>query len=127
MEPEKKSSCRKSDYGKVTFEHKLFVIEQVNNGQISANFASKKYNIPRSTIHYWMEKLSNYSSKKVFLSKEDEIRNLKRKVADLECIKDFQQNVIIEFEKLTGEELSKKFLPESLSNPIQRRKKKLSK
>lgn len=127
MVPEKKSSCRKSDYGKVTFEHKLFVIEQVNNGQISANFASKKYNIPRSTIHYWMEKLSNYSSKKVFISKEDEIRNLKRKVADLECIKEFQQNVIIEFEKLTGEELSKKFLPESLSNPIQRKKKKLSK
>jgi hypothetical protein len=35
MEPEKKSSCRKSDYGKVTLEHKLFVIEQVNNGQIT--------------------------------------------------------------------------------------------
>jgi hypothetical protein len=127
MELEKKSTCRKSDYGKVTFEHKLFVIEQVNNGQISANFASKKYNIPRSTIHYWMEKLSNYSSKKVFQSKEDEIRNLKQKISDLECIKEFQQNVIIEFEKLTGEELSKKFLPESLSNPIQRKKKKLSK
>ena len=74
-----------------------------------------------------MEKLSNYSSKKVFISKDDEIRNLKRKVSDLECIKSFQQDVIIEFEKLTGEELSKKFLPESLSNPIQRRKKKLSK
>jgi hypothetical protein len=74
-----------------------------------------------------MEKLSNYSSKKVFQSKEDEIRNLKQKISDLECIKEFQQNVIIEFEKLTGEELSKKFLPESLSNPIQRKKKKLSK
>ena len=127
METQKNEGCRKNDYEKVTFEHKLFVIDQVNNGQISANFASKKYKIPRSTIHYWMEKLSNYSSKKVFISKEDEIRNLKRKVSDLECIKEFQQDVIIEFEKLTGEELSKKYLPESLSNPIQRRKKKHSK
>lgn len=127
MGTEKNESSRKNDYKKVTFEHKLFVIDQVNNGQISANFASKKYNIPRSTIHYWMEKLSNYSSKKAFISKDDEILNLKRKVADLECIKEFQQDVIIEFERITGEELSKKYLPESLSNPIQRRKKKLSK
>jgi len=33
----------------------------------------------------------------------------------------------LSFEKITGEELSKKLLPESLSNPIQKRKKKLSK
>ena len=127
METQKNESSRKNDYQKVTFEHKLFVIDQIHNGQISANFASKKYNISRSTIHYWMEKLSNYSSKKAFVSKDDEILSLKRKIADLEGIKLFQQDVIIEFEKITGEELSKKYLPESLSNPIQRRKKKLSK
>ena len=126
MGTQKIESCQKKSRQKVTFEHKLFVIDQVNNGQISANFASKKYNIPRSTIHYWMEKLSNYTSKKAFISKDDEILHLKRKVADLENIKLFQQDVIIEFEKLTGEELSKKFLPGSLCNPIQRRKKKLS-
>lgn len=32
-------ACRKDGYQKVTFEHKLFVIDQINNGQISANFA----------------------------------------------------------------------------------------
>ena len=26
--------CRKSKYQKVTFEHKLFVIDQIKNGQI---------------------------------------------------------------------------------------------
>ncbi len=127
METQKKENCRKTDYQKVSFEHKLFVIDQINNGQISANFASKKYNISRSSIHYWMEKLSNYSSKKAFVSKDDEISALKRKISDLEGIKLFQQEVIIEFEKITGEELSKKYLPESLSNLIQRKKKKLSK
>jgi len=127
METEKKEDCLKSARQKVSFEHKLFVIDQINNGQISANFASKKYNISRSTIHYWMEKLSNYSNKKVFISKDDEIRSLRRKVSDLEGVTTFQQDVIIEFERMTGEEVSKKLLPESLSNPIQRRKKKLLK
>ena len=69
-----------------------------------------------------MKKLSNYTNKKTFISKDDEIRKLKLKIADLEGIKFFQQDVIIEFEKITGEELSKKLLPESLSDPIQRRK-----
>ena len=127
METPKNTTCRKESYQKVTFEHKLFVIDQINNGQISANFASKKYNISRATIHYWMKKLSNYTNQKTFVSKDDEIRKLKLKVIDLEGIRLFQQEVIIEFEKITGNELSKKLLPESLSMPIQKRKKKLSK
>ena len=45
MEIQEKQTSRKNGYEKVTFEHKLFVIDQIKNGQISANFASKKYNI----------------------------------------------------------------------------------
>jgi transposase-like protein len=127
METPKKDTCRKNDYQKVTFEHKLFVIDQIKNGQISANFASKKYNISRATIHYWMKKLSNYSQEKTGFSKDDEIKKLKERIEDLEGIKDFQQEVIIEFEQVTGEELSKKYLPEWLANEIQRKKKKLKK
>jgi len=127
METPKKDSCRKKDYQKVTFEHKLFVIDQIKNGQISANFASKKYNISRATIHYWMKKLSNYSQEKTGFSKDDEIKKLKERIEDLEGIKDFQQDIIIEFEQVTGDELSKKYLPEWLANEIQRKKKKLKK
>jgi transposase-like protein len=121
------SACRKEGYQKVTFEHKLFVIDQINNGQISANFASKKYHISRATIHYWMKKLSNYTNQKAFISKDDEIKKLKSRIEDLEGVKEFQQELIVEFEKVTGEELSKKYLPEWLANEIQRKKKKLSK
>jgi hypothetical protein len=121
------SACRKEGYQKVTFEHKLFVIDQINNGQISANFASKKYHISRATIHYWMKKLSNYTNQKAFFSKDDEIKKLKSRIEDLEGVKEFQQELIVEFEKVTGEELSKKYLPEWLANEIQRKKKKLSK
>ena len=73
------------------------------------------------------EKLSNYSGQKTGISKDDQIRKLKEKIEDLEGIKEFQQDLIVEFEKVTGEELSKKFLPDWLINEIQRKKKKLSK
>jgi transposase-like protein len=127
METPTKDSCRKNVYQKVTFEHKLFVIDQIKNGQISANFASKKYNISRATIHYWMKKLSNYSQEQTGVSKDDQIKKLKERIEDLEGIKEFQQDIIVEFEQVTGEELSKKYLPEWLANEIQRKKKKLSK
>ena len=127
METPKKDICRKKDYQKVTFEHKLFVIDQIKNGQISANFASKKYNISRATIHYWMKKLSNYSQEKTGVSLNDQIKKLKNRIEDLEGIKELQQEIIIEFEEVTGDEISKKQLPEWLANEIQRKKKKLKK
>ena len=58
---------------------------------------------------------------------EQENKKLRERNEELELIKDFQQDLIIEFEKVTGKELSKKFLPESLSDEIQRKKKRLSK
>ena len=127
METPNKRGCRKDGYQKVTFAHKLFVIGQINNGQISANFASKKYEISRATIHYWMKKLSNYEQTIKSVSKDDEIKKLKGRIEDLEGIKEFQQELIIDLEKVTGEELSKKYLPNWLANEIQRKKKKLSK
>ena len=38
-----KEPWRKKSYEKVTLELKLFVVDQIQNGQISTNFASKKY------------------------------------------------------------------------------------
>ena len=61
------------------------------------------------------------------MSKNDEIKKLKERIEELEFIKEFQQDMIAKFEKVTGEELSKKFLPEHLALTIQRKKKKLSK
>ncbi|PYE78209.1 Psq-like protein with HTH domain, partial [Winogradskyella epiphytica] len=43
---------RKNSYQKVTLETKLFVVDQILNGQVSTNFASKKYDVPRTTISY---------------------------------------------------------------------------
>ena len=127
MDTEKKTPCRKKTGKEVSFEFKLSVIDEINNGLISANYASVKYNISRSTIAYWIKKLSNYASKSRRMSKEREIKKLRERIEELEFIKDFQQDMIVEFEKVTGEELSKKFLPEHLAQEIQRKKKKLTK
>jgi transposase-like protein len=127
MDLEKSQSCRKKSGNNCSFEFKTFVIEQINNGQISLNFASKKYNISRSTLEYWRKKLSNYQSKNKSMSLEQELKKLRERNEELEFIKDFQQDLIIEFEKVTGKELSKKYLPGHLSAEIQRKKKRLSK
>ena len=127
MDLPNQDSCRKRNGKETSFEFKISVIAEIANGQISANFASKKYNISRSTIAYWQKKLSNYIMEKKYKSKEDEIKALRERIYDLEGIKDFQQDVIIEFERVTGKELSKKYLPEKLANEIQRKKKKLKK
>ena len=77
---EKKVPCRKIQYQKTTFEHKLFVIDQITNGQISVNYASKKYNISRSSINYWIKKYSTLAQQKKGMSKENEIKKLTKRL-----------------------------------------------
>ena len=127
MDTQKNLPCRKRNGKQVSFEFKLSVIDEINNGLISTNYASKKYNISRSTIDYWRKKLSNYISKSKRMSKEQENKKLKERIEELELIKDIQQDIIVEFEKVTGDDLSKKWLPGHLANEIQRKKKKLTK
>jgi hypothetical protein len=127
MASTKKQACRKKEYQKLSFDRKLSIIDEIHNGLISINHASEVYNISRSSITYWMKKLSSFAQKKKGMSKNDEIKKLKERIEALEFIKDLQQDIIVDFEKVTGEELSKKYLPEALANEIARKKKKLTK
>ena len=123
----KKADRRKNQYQKVSFDFKLSVIDEIHNGLISINHAAKIYNISRSSISYWMKKLSSFNQNKKGMSKNDEIKKLKDRIDALEFIKEMQQDIIVEFEKVTGHELSKNFLPDALANEIARKKKKLTK
>lgn len=127
MPTTKKSTCPKKQYQKVGFDLKLSIIDEINNGLISVNHASEVYNISRSSITYWMQKLSSFAQNKKGMSKNDEIKKLKERIEALEFIKELQQDIIVDFEKITGEELSKKYLPETLANEIAKKKKKLTK
>ena len=127
MATTKKTTCPKKDYQKVSFEKKLSIIDEIHNGLISVNHASEVYGISRSSITYWMKKLSSFVQIKKGMSLKEENKKLKERIETLEFIKDLQQDIIVDFEKVTGQELSKKYLPETLANEIARKKKKLSK
>ena len=115
-------TCPKKEYQKYTFEHKLFVIDQVKNGQISVNYASKKYNISRSSINYWIKKYATFAQNNKTMSKNQEIKKLKERVEELEFVKDFQQDIIADMELITGANLSKKCLPKTLAKEIAKKK-----
>jgi transposase len=127
MSTQKTGAGRKRNGKEVSFDFKLSVIDEINNGLISANYASKKYNVSRSTIAYWIKKLSSFEQTKKGMGKNDEIKKLKERIRELEFIKELQQDIIVDFEKTTGEERSKKLLPDALANEIARKKKSLTK
>jgi transposase-like protein len=127
METQKKQPCRKNEYQKISFDLKLSIIDEINNGQISANYASKKYGISRATLAYWIKKLSNFESKSKAMGKNDELKKLRQRIEELEFVKDFQQDIIADFEHITGEHLSKKYLPEALAKEIEKKRLNLSK
>lgn len=114
---------RKKSYQKVTLETKLLVVDQILNGQLSSNQASKKYDIPRTTISYWLRKYSTLVQQNNSMSKNDEIKKLKEKIEELEFQKDFQQDIIADMELITGVDMSKKSLPKTLAKEIELKKK----
>ena len=87
-------NCRKKAYEKVSFDLKLSVIDQINNGQISVNHASKVYGISRSTITYWNQKLRSFEQKSKTMSKNEEIKKLRERIEELEFVKDLQLSLI---------------------------------
>ena len=120
----KKPACRNSEYQKVSFDLKLSIIDEAEcrpiiNGQISVNHAAKVYNISRSSITYWMQKLKTFEQKSKAMSKNEEIKKLRERIEALEFIKELQQDIIVELENWTGDEFSKKSLPESLIKEMQ--------
>jgi len=120
----KKEPWRKKTYQKVTLdETKILVVDQILNGQISRASASKKYDVPRTTIAYWIRIYSTLVQQNTGMSKNDEIKKLKKKIEELEFVKDFQQDIIADMELITGVDMSKKSLPKTLAKEIEQKKK----
>ncbi|GAL82700.1 hypothetical protein JCM19274_3838 [Algibacter lectus] len=119
----KNEHWRKKSYQKATLETKLLVVDQILNGQLSNNQASKKYDVPRTTISYWLRKYSTLVQQNNGMSKNDEIKKLKEKIEELEFQKDFQQDIIADMELITGVDMSKKSLPKTLAKEIELKKK----
>ena len=127
MEPTKKEHCPKIVYKKIGFDLKLSIIDQISNGQISLNHASKLHGISRSSITYWMKKLRSFEQNSKTMSKNQELKKLKERIEELEFIKDFQQMIIADFEVSTNLDFAKKSLPEALLKEVEKKKKDLLK
>ncbi|GAL82771.1 hypothetical protein JCM19274_3231 [Algibacter lectus] len=104
-------------------ETKILVVDQILSGQLSNNQASKKYDVPRTTITYWLRKYSTLVQQNTGMSKNDEIKKLKERIEELEFQKDFQQDIIADMELITGVDMSKKSLPKTLAKEIEQKKK----
>ena len=57
------------------------------------------------------------------MEKDKELKKLQKRIQELEWVKDFQQDLIAEFELTTGKSLAKKYLPEQLAKEIEKKKK----
>ena len=127
MKLTKKQPCPKKEYQKIGFDLKLSIIDQISNGQISLNHASRLHGISRSSITYWMKKLRSFEQNSKTMSKNQELKKLKERIEELEFIKDFQQMIIADFEVSTNLDFAKKSLPETLLKEVEKKKKDLLK
>jgi len=115
---------KNTEYVKASYALKRKIVNLVSNGRISKNAAAKKYNVSRSSIDYWVNKFSTLEEKETTMSKDKELKKLKQRIEELEFIKDFQQDLIANFEIETGDIKSKKYLPEQLAKEIEQKRKK---
>jgi transposase-like protein len=115
---------KQQDYVRASYALKIKIVDLVTNGRISKNAAAKRYNVSRSSLDYWIKKFANLAQKETTMSKDKELKKLRERIEELEFIKDFQQDLIVEYELETGDLKSKKYLPEQLAKEIEQKRKK---
>jgi len=99
---------------------KLKVVQEIENGLISKNFASKKYLATRSTIDYWCKKLGTDMNEENNYSTKKQIKKLKEEVEELRLIADIRQDIIDEFIKHVGDDTAKKLYPKQLIDEVRK-------
>lgn len=119
--PALKIRVKEISYGK-----KKEITDAIENGQISMNQAAKLHGISRSTIQRWFQKIGNFEKKLLHMggkSAQQEIRDLKKRIKELESKEIIYETAIDVVEKEFGIS-RKKLLPESLQRFLKEIKKK---
>jgi len=110
-----------------SYAFKMEVIESIENGKLSKNQASKIYGIHHKTVGEWMKKYGNFDKKLREMggkSPRQELNELRAKLKVSQGENEVLKAVMSIIEEEYGEEVLKKYLPESLNKTIPRRKKK---
>ena len=118
--------------GKITsqgysYAFKMTVLADVENGLISVNQASIRYNISRSTIQTWIKKYGNLDKKLRQMggkSAKQEIQELRKQIKDLQSQKLILETAIEIVEDEYGVDVKKKFLPKPLRDSYKKLDKK---
>jgi transposase-like protein len=109
-----------------SYSFKKQVIEEIENGQISMNAASIKYEVSRSTLKKWFDKMGNFDKKLRSMkgrSLGQKIKEMKARIDRLEQEKEILSFAIDMISEETGTDMLKKYLPESQKNFRKRKKK----
>lgn len=120
----KTSPAEKIPFREYSHSQKLKVVQEIQNGLISRNFAAKKYFAPRSTIEYWYKKLRTDMSEKNNHSTQKEIKKLKAKIEELEFMNQVRKEALEAMFKKFGDEAKKSYPKqlEEFAREIERRK-----
>lgn len=110
-----------------SYAFKLEIVELIENGKLSRNQASKIYGVHHKTIGEWMQKYGNFDKKLKEMggkSPRQEVNELRAKLRVSQGENDVLKAVMSIIEEEYGEEVLKKYLPESLLKTIPQNKKK---
>ena len=110
-----------------SYAYKMEVVESIENGKLSQNQASKVYGVHRKTISGWLKKYGNFEKKLKEMggkSPKQEIADLRAKLHASQGENQVLKAVMSIIEDEYGEEMIKKYLPESLLKTIPRQKQK---
>jgi transposase len=100
-----------------SYAYKMEVIESIENGKLSQNQASKIYGVHRKTISGWLLKYGNFEKKLREMggkSPKQNIADLRAKLRVAESENEVLKAVVDIIGEEFGEEVLKKYLPESL-------------
>lgn len=110
-----------------SYAYKMEVIESIENGKLSQNQASKYYGVHRKTISGWLQKYGNFEKKLKEMrgkSPKQNIADLRAKLRVAEGENEVLKAVMGIIEEEYGEDMLKKYLPESLHKKIAQDRKK---
>ena len=118
--------AEKYKFYRYSYSFKKQIIEELENGQLSMNQSSKKYNISRSTIQKWFTKMGNLEKRIKGLqgmSPRQKLRDMNARIKRLEQEKEILSFAMDMISEEVGTDMLKKYLPES-QEVIRKRKKK---
>ena len=110
-----------------SYAYKMEIVESIENGTLSQNQASKYYGVHRKTISGWLKKYGNFEKKLREMggkSPKQNIADLRAKLRVSEGENEVFKAVMCIIEEEYGEEVLKKYLPESLHKKIAQDRKK---